>query len=104
MKSNHRPDSHKNGTAAGFSRSGLRFSFLGLLLLIVACGLTVRSQAKVAAGVSGIVTDSSGAVIAGANIQMKSAETGIVESRQRILRFCKPAAGTLRPRGEPDRF
>jgi hypothetical protein len=82
MKSNHWPDSHKDGTAAGLSRGGLRFSFLALLLLSVACGLTARSQAKVAAGVSGIVTDSSGAVIAGANIQMKSTETGIVESRQ----------------------
>src|ERR1044071_9635328 len=82
MKSNHRPESHGSGTAAGLGRGGSRFFFLVLILLTMAVGLSERSQAKVAAGVSGIVTDSSGAVIAGATIQMKSSETGIVESRQ----------------------
>lgn len=82
MKSNHRPESHGSGTTAGLGRAGLRFFFLVLILWTVACCLSEQSQAKVAAGVSGIVTDSSGAVISGATIQMKSSETGIVDSRQ----------------------
>jgi len=44
--------------------------------------LSTPAQAKVAAGVSGIVTDSSGAVVAGATITMKATETGVVETRQ----------------------
>ena len=82
MRSNLRRQSHGNGTTASVDRRGLRFSCLVLILLTLACGLSVRSLAKVAAGVSGTVTDSSGAVIAGATIQMKAAETGIVETRQ----------------------
>ena len=82
MRSNLRRQSHGNGTTVSAGRRGLRFSCLVLILLTLACGLSVRSLAKVAAGVSGTVTDSSGAVISGATIQMKAAETGIVETRQ----------------------
>jgi hypothetical protein len=82
MRSNLRRQNHGNGTTVSVDRRGLRFSCLVLILLTLACGLSVRSLAKVAAGVSGTVTDSSGAVISGATIQMKAAETGIVETRQ----------------------
>jgi Carboxypeptidase regulatory-like domain/TonB dependent receptor len=82
MRSKLRRQSHGNGTTVSVDRRGLRFSCLVLILLTLACGLSVRSLAKVAAGVSGTVTDSSGAVISGATIQMKAAETGIVETRQ----------------------
>ena len=37
MKSNHRPESHGSGTTAGLGRGGLRFFFLVLILLAVAC-------------------------------------------------------------------
>jgi hypothetical protein len=46
------------------------------------CGLNGRLHAGVAAGISGIVTDPSGAVVSGATIQVKAMETGIVETRQ----------------------
>jgi hypothetical protein len=82
MRSKLRRQSHGNGTTVSVDRRGLRFSCLVLILLTLACGLSVRSLAKVAAGVSGTVTDSSGAVISGATIHMKAAETGIVETRQ----------------------
>src|SRR5262249_20924375 len=38
--------------------------------------------AKVAAGISGLVTDSSGAAVSGAIIQVKAVETGLVQIRQ----------------------
>jgi len=40
---------------------------------------------KVAAGFIGIVTDASGAVLAGSHVQAKSVETGIVHSGRRTL-------------------
>src|SRR5215471_7146272 len=39
-------------------------------------------HAKVAAGASGVVTDSSGAVVPGAIVEMKNLATGIVETRE----------------------
>jgi len=56
-----------------------RFVFIGLALT---CSWTTQLNAKVVAGVSGTVTDSSGAVLVGATVQMKSMETGAVETRQ----------------------
>ena len=82
MKSNHRRESHGSGTAVGVGGGKMRFSCLVLIVLIIVCGLSGRLHAKVAAGVSGTVTDASGAVISGATIHMKAAETGIVETRQ----------------------
>jgi len=70
MKSNQRPE------------IAWRSSCFALIMLTMVCGLSGRLDAKVAAGVSGIVTDASGAVISGATIQMKASETGIVETRQ----------------------
>jgi len=52
------------------------------MILAMALTFTGQAGAKVAAGVSGIVTDSSGAVVAGATITMKATETGVVETRQ----------------------
>src|SRR5689334_13033608 len=53
-------------------------------LVATACGalLSVSLHAKVAAGISGIITDSTGAVVSGATIQMKDLATGVVQSRQ----------------------
>src|SRR6266851_7783343 len=82
MRSNHRRESYRSGTTVGVGRGVLRFSGFVLMVLTMACGLSGRLHAKVAAGVSGIVTDSSGAVVAGATVQMKATETGIVETRQ----------------------
>jgi len=52
------------------------------LVVGVLCMLHIGLQAKVAAGVSGIVTDSSGAVVPGATVQMHDLATGLVETRQ----------------------
>jgi len=82
MRSNHRRESYRSGTTVGVGRGVLRFSGFVLMVLTMACGLSGRLHAKVAAGVSGIVTDSSGAVVSGATIQMKATETGIAETRQ----------------------
>src|SRR6266851_7714575 len=82
MRSNHRRESYRSGTTVGVGRGVLRFSGFVLMVLTMACGLSGRLHAKVAAGVSGIVTDSSGAVVSGATIQMKATETGIVDTRQ----------------------
>ena len=42
----------------------------------------MQLHAKVDAGISGIVSDASGAVLAGATVQAKSVETGIVQKRE----------------------
>jgi len=55
---------------------------LAWIVLAIVCALNGSGHAKVAAGVSGIVTDSSGAVVSGATIQMKDLATGVVETRQ----------------------
>src|SRR5215467_8249910 len=55
-----------------------RFALIGLALI---CSWSAQLNAKVVAGVSGTVTDASGAVLAGATVQMKAVETGTVETR-----------------------
>src|ERR1051326_3535650 len=65
------------GRRARFQRFGATFIALTLL-----CGLAGQLHAKVDAGISGIVTDASGAVLAGATVQAKSVETGIVQKRE----------------------
>src|SRR5258708_26959466 len=82
MRSNHRRESYRSSTAVGVGGEVLRYSCFVLVVLAIVCGLSGRLHAKVAAGVSGTVTDASGAVISGATIQMKATETGIVETRQ----------------------
>src|SRR5437660_1526167 len=65
------------GRRARFQGFGATF-----FVLILLCGLAVQLHAKVDAGISGIVTDASGAVLAGATVQAKSVETGIVQKRE----------------------
>jgi len=65
MRSKRRRESHGNGTVVGADRRALRYFCFVLIGLTIVCGLSGRSHAKVAAGVSGIVT-----------------ETGIAETRQ----------------------
>src|SRR5450432_186094 len=66
-----------SGRRARFQRFGAT-----LIALTLLCGLAVQLRAKVDAGVSGLVTDASGAVLAGATVQAKSLETGIVQKRE----------------------
>ena len=56
----------------------------GALLAVgmLVCCLSMTLQARVAAGISGIVTDPSGAVVPGATIAAKAVDTGIVTTRQ----------------------
>ena len=51
-----------------------------VLIALLVC--TALSDAKVAAGISGIVTDASGAVISGATVSARATDTGIVTTRQ----------------------
>ena len=79
MKSNRRNDC---GTGAAGSIGGLaRRSCLALTVLAMMCGFSGRLHAKVDAGISGIVADSSGAVVSGASVEVKDVETGIVQKR-----------------------
>src|SRR5262249_29588435 len=57
----------------------LRVICLTVTMMIALIG---QLHAKVAAGVSGVVTDSSGAVVPGASVEMKNLATGIVETRE----------------------
>ena len=52
------------------------------VVTVAACCLCASVFAKVSAGISGLVTDQSGAVVAGATVDAKSTETGIVTSRR----------------------
>src|SRR5882762_9426825 len=77
-----RRENHKSSTAVGIDGAAVKCSKFVLMAMAVALSFTGEAHAKVSAGVSGIVTDSSGAVVAGATIQMKATETGVVETRQ----------------------
>jgi len=81
MRSGRR-ENHKSSTAVGIDGAAVKCSKFVLMAMAVALSFTGEAHAKVSAGVSGIVTDSSGAVVAGATIQMKATETGVVETRQ----------------------
>jgi hypothetical protein len=70
---------HRNISAMGV-RSKLAWPIVALCLLL--CLATAPLHAKVAAGVSGIVTDPKGAVVPGATIKANATETGIVETQQ----------------------
>jgi len=70
------------GRAAGIAGGLAKNSWFVLLVMAMICGVSGRLHAKIDAGVSGIVTDSSGAVVPGAFVQMKAVETGIVQKRQ----------------------
>ena len=54
---------------------------LAVALLTLSC-LCDRSDAKVAAGISGIVSDASGALVPGASIEVKAQETGITQTQR----------------------
>jgi len=68
------------GPAASVNLLGNLGLAVAMLWAIIALG--GQLHAKVAAGVSGVVTDASGAVISGAAVQMKDLATGVVEARQ----------------------
>src|SRR5882762_7735274 len=81
MRSSRRR-SQGSSTEVGTGPEALKHCGFIFVLLSIALVWSAPAHAKVAAGVSGIVTDSSGAVVAGATVQMKATETGIVETRQ----------------------
>jgi Carboxypeptidase regulatory-like domain/TonB-dependent Receptor Plug Domain len=58
------------------TRRGLEFCGGVLFTLLLSLGLASNAKAQVSASVSGVVTDPSGAPIAGAEVMAKSAETG----------------------------
>ena len=81
-RDNHQGSSAARSGCAVVSRAAVKCSAVVWMILAMALSFTGQAGAKVAAGVSGIVTDSSGAVVAGATITMKEVDTGIVETRQ----------------------
>jgi hypothetical protein len=79
MKVNRRSADHRRHTG---NCALWRYSCLIVAVLMLVFTLNGPVQAKVAAGISGIVTDPSGAVVSGAAIMVKATETGIVQTRQ----------------------
>jgi hypothetical protein len=71
---------HSSAKALLASLSGLVWPLLTAMFLAACLG--VYAHAGTQAGISGIVTDSTGAVMSGATVQATSRETGIVEKRQ----------------------
>src|ERR1700751_5029871 len=71
-----------SGTAVDAGGSLRRHPCFVLILLVMICGASRQLHAKVDAGISGIVTDASGAVVSGATVKVKDIETGIVQTRQ----------------------
>ena len=55
---------------------------LAIAAIVTVLCLSLWSYAKVAAGISGTITDESGAVVGGATIQVTDTDTGIVTTRQ----------------------
>lgn len=79
MKVNRRSADHRRDT--GDCALG-RYPCLIVVVLMLVFSFSGPVQAKVAAGISGIVTDPSGAVVSGATILVKATETGLVQTRQ----------------------
>lgn len=67
---------------AATTPSWFRLAWTLLTAAILAACFSVQVYARTQAGISGIVTDASGAVISGATVDAKSKETGIVQKRQ----------------------
>jgi hypothetical protein len=82
MSSNQRREHRRNANQVMAASIRLHRQCLSAAVVILVFCLSGFLHAKVAAGISGIVTDSSGAVISGATIQVKAVETGIVQVRQ----------------------
>jgi len=81
MKSNC-GDSFENSAVAGGCRALLQLSCSILIALAMLCGLAGPLHAKVGAGISGIITDATGAIVPGATVQVTATDTGIVTTRQ----------------------
>jgi len=78
MTSNRKPILQQLFAMAGnASRRGHHRAAITALMILVAC-LSVLTHAKTQAGISGIITDASGAVVSGATVQATAKETGIV--------------------------
>src|SRR5258708_8190598 len=80
MTSNHPYGSHPTSTVVSAAR-GPYFRVVVAIAAVAFC-LSASLYAKVAAGISGIVTDASGAVVSGATIKVTDTDNGVVSSRQ----------------------
>jgi hypothetical protein len=81
MRSNRRKDQGAT-TVLSVGSALLQHSGFVLVVLAMVFGVVAPLRATVDAGISGIVTDQSGALVAGATIQVTALETGITETRQ----------------------
>ena len=81
MKSNRRGFT-AIGMVVDVGKSVVPHFCLFFFVLVTICIFAARSHAKVGAGISGIVTDASGAIVPGATIQVTATDTGIVATRQ----------------------
>ena len=81
MRSMQQADILSSGAAGAGNARMKHFIFIAAIFSLLCC-LSGLSHAKVAAGISGIVTDPSGAVVSGATVQVTAIETGIVTTRE----------------------
>ena len=70
------------GAATNTFNALRKHSCFALIGLVMVCSLSGRLHAKVGAGISGIVTDATGAIVPGATVQVTATDTGIVATRQ----------------------
>ena len=75
-----------------------------LILLLVLLPAAVEAQDASTGALRGVVTDPTGARIAGAEVRLINAQTGVerslVASHQGVFRFSTAAAGRLRAAGD----
>ena len=81
MKLNQR-SSIEISAALDFGSGPWKPAYQTLVAMTLIFALSGLAHAKVGAGISGIVTDASGAIVAGATVQVTATDTGIVATRQ----------------------
>ena len=81
MKLN-RQNSRAISAAVNSANGRSKYSRSAVIVLALVSVFSTLSHAKVGAGISGTVTDSSGAIVSGATVQVTATETGIVVTRQ----------------------
>jgi hypothetical protein len=81
MNANQRGRLH-GCVAATMGNRFLRFVAFGLMCLLLLAGLGRVAGAATTAGISGVVTDQTGAAVVGATVEARAVDTGISEKQQ----------------------
>ena len=71
-----------NSAAIAIRNQFLSFVSFGLICLLLLFGISPTSGAATTAGISGVVTDQTGAAVVGATVEAKAVDTGITQRQQ----------------------